>query len=197
MIHAFWTTYATVLAAEVLGDKFLYTTGFLATRYRTTPMMIGIAVAFMAKMGVAVAVGDAIAVLPRLLIAVVTVAGVVGIGRKMWNEPDTGTGPDYRREHSNAEAAMVSCGSVLFSEWADLGQVAAATMAVQFRAPLLVWMGAVAAMMTKAILAAAVGAKVRVWLREHVPEPIVRYGALSVLVLLGALSVAETLLAQR
>ena len=111
MIHAFWTTYATVLAAEVLGDKFLYTTGFLATRYRTTPMMIGIAVAFMAKMGVAVAVGDAIAVLPRLLIAVVTVAGVVGIGRRMWNEPDTGAGADDRGEHSNAEAAMVSCGS--------------------------------------------------------------------------------------
>ena len=38
MSEAFWLTYIAVLAAEVVGDTFLYTTGILATRYRATPM---------------------------------------------------------------------------------------------------------------------------------------------------------------
>ena len=49
MLHPLWATYVAVLAAEILGDKFLYTTGILSTRYRTFPMMIGIAVAFMSR----------------------------------------------------------------------------------------------------------------------------------------------------
>jgi putative Ca2+/H+ antiporter (TMEM165/GDT1 family) len=38
MIEAFGVTYLAVLAAEVVGDKFLFTTGILATRYRPTPL---------------------------------------------------------------------------------------------------------------------------------------------------------------
>src|ERR1035438_5302246 len=44
-------TYVAVFAAEIVGDKLLYTTGVLATRYRTAPIMIGMAIAFMLKMG--------------------------------------------------------------------------------------------------------------------------------------------------
>ena len=51
MIEAFGVTYLAVLVAEIVGDKFLYTTGILATRYRPTPMMLGLALAFMVKMG--------------------------------------------------------------------------------------------------------------------------------------------------
>jgi hypothetical protein len=41
---------------EIVGDKLLYTTGVLATRYRSVSIMIGMAI--FAKMGVAVAAGD-------------------------------------------------------------------------------------------------------------------------------------------
>jgi putative Ca2+/H+ antiporter (TMEM165/GDT1 family) len=192
MIQAFWATYAAVLAAEIVGDKFFYTTDILATRYRTAPMVFGIAIAFMAKMGIAVAIGDIIANLPRVLIALVTAAGAVWIGTKFWNESEPTR--ESRKEHSNSEAAVVSCASVLFSEWADLGQLTAATMAAQFHAPVFVWMGAVAAMMTKAVLAVAIGAELSGWLRRRVPAYVVRYGGLTLLLLLGGLSVAETLL---
>jgi Ca2+/H+ antiporter, TMEM165/GDT1 family len=195
MIQVFWATYAAVFAAEILGDKFLYTTGYLATRYRWTPMMIGIAAAFMTKMGVAVVVGNAISNLPRVMVALVTAAGVVWIATKLWNSSESEQ--EGRTGHSNSEAAMVSFGSVLFSEWADLGQVTAATMAAQFRAPMFVWTGAVAAMMTKAVLAATIGAELRGWLSRHVPEPVARFAGVSLLFLLGGLSVAEALFAQR
>ena len=57
MITIFFATYGAVLIAEIVGDKLLYTTGVLATRYRSASILTGMALAFACKMGVAVAVG--------------------------------------------------------------------------------------------------------------------------------------------
>ena len=195
MLHPFWATYLAVLAAEILGDKFLYTTGVLSTRYRTFPMMIGIAVAFMVKMGVAVAVGDALAQLPRLVVAGVTASGMIALAVRFWRESQPSQPGVSGR--GNLEAAMMSCGSVMFSEWADLGQLTAAAMAVQFHAPIAVFVGAVSAMVTKGFIVATVGAQLRGRLQHRVPAAVVRYGGASLLVLLGVLSVIETLMARR
>ena len=72
MIPVLFATYAAVFVAEIVGDKLLYTTGVLATRYRTVPIMIGMLIAFMAKMAVAVVVGNAISKLPPLAVAALT-----------------------------------------------------------------------------------------------------------------------------
>ena len=61
MLTIFFATYAAVFLAEIVGDKLLYTSGILATRYRSLPIMLGVTLAFMIKMGVAVLLGDAIA----------------------------------------------------------------------------------------------------------------------------------------
>ena len=61
-----------MFVAEIVGDKLLYTTGVLAARYRTLPITLGMAGAFMAKMGVAVLVGEAISRLPPILVASIT-----------------------------------------------------------------------------------------------------------------------------
>lgn len=60
----FLATYGAVFLAEIVGDKLLYTTGILAARYKTVPIMVGMAFAFMIKMGVAVLVGEQIKRLP-------------------------------------------------------------------------------------------------------------------------------------
>ena len=72
MIVIFFATFGAVFIAEIVGDKLLYTTSVLAARYRTLPIMLGMALAFTAKMGVAVMVGSAIAKLPRSLVAAIT-----------------------------------------------------------------------------------------------------------------------------
>ena len=61
-----FATYGAVFIAEIVGDKLLYTTGILATRYRPLPIMFGMGIAFMAKMAVAVLLGKAISTLPPL-----------------------------------------------------------------------------------------------------------------------------------
>ena len=88
MVLIFFTTFGTVFVAEIVGDKLLYTTGVLAARYRTLPIMLGMAVAFMAKMGVAVLVGDAISKLPPILVATITTISFLGVALTLWRKSD-------------------------------------------------------------------------------------------------------------
>jgi putative Ca2+/H+ antiporter (TMEM165/GDT1 family) len=191
MLTIFFATYGAVFLAEIVGDKLLYTTGVLASRYRTAPVMLGMATAFTIKMGVAVLVGAAISRLPRLLVASVTAASFVGVAVALWRKPAETDGE--RREHTARRAALVSFATILLSEWGDVGQVTAATMSARFGLPLVVWAGAVSAMVTKGVLAASIGAGVRGWIRRHVPPRAVRYCGVGLMLLLGLLSVLETL----
>jgi putative Ca2+/H+ antiporter (TMEM165/GDT1 family) len=191
MLPVFFVTYGAVFAAEIVGDKLLYTTGVLAARYRTAPILCGMAAAFMAKMGVAVAVGKAISKLPPLLVAGITAVNFFAIAVVLWRKPDK---RDEKRDQQKASrAAMVSFAAIFFSEWGDVGQITAATMAARFSAPLLVWAGAVSAMVTKGALAATLGAGARQWIADRLSPKTIRYAAVGLLCVLGLLSVMETL----
>ena len=192
MLGLFFATYGAVFLAEIAGDKLLYTTGFLATRYRPVPIMIGMAVAFMAKMAVAVAVGEAISKLPPLLVAAVTATSFIGVAYTVWRKPLRKT-EGKKEDHTAGKAAMVSFAAIFFSEWGDVGQITAATMAARFPSPIVVWLGAVSAMVTKGILAASIGVGVRRWIQNHLSPKVIRYGGVGLLLLLGVLSVIETL----
>ena len=83
------TTYGGVFLAEIVGDKLLYTSGVLATRYRWVAIVCGMALAFMAKMSVAVAVGVLIGkLLPLWLVASLTGVSFLGVAITMWRKPD-------------------------------------------------------------------------------------------------------------
>jgi Ca2+/H+ antiporter, TMEM165/GDT1 family len=191
MIAILIATYGAVFVAEIVGDKLLYTTGVLAMRYRTVPILIGMLIAFMGKMAVAVALGRAISKLPPLLVAALTSISFIGVAITLWRKPLERA--SFEKDRRASHAAAVSFAAIFFSEWGDVGQITAATMAARFGAPLLVWTGAVAAMVTKGALAASVGAGVRQWIVERVPPKVVRYAGVSALLVLGALSVLETL----
>ena len=195
MFVIFFATFGAVFLAEIVGDKLLYTTGVLAARYRTAPIMIGMAAAFMAKMGVAVLIGEAISRLPRLLVAAITAASFLSIAFVLWKKSDRPR--ESKESHRAHKAAMVSFAAIFFSEWGDVGQITAATLAAKYHAALIVWFGAVAAMITKGSLAAFLGAGIRRWIHDRVSPKIVRYVAVSLLLILGALSVIEVLMSKR
>jgi putative Ca2+/H+ antiporter (TMEM165/GDT1 family) len=189
MLVVFFATFGAVFIAEIVGDKLLYTTGVLAARYRTAPIMIGMVTAFMAKMGVAVLIGEVVARLPRLLVAGITAASFIGVAIALWLKDD-----EYRYErdyHKAHRAAMISFAAIFFSEWGDVGQVTAAAMAAKYHVALVVWLGAVAAMITKGSLAAFLGAGIRRWIHDRVSPKVVRYVGVGLLLLLGILSVWE------
>ena len=192
MLPIFLATYGAVFVAEIVGDKLLYTTGVLATRYRTVPILCGMVVAFMAKMGVAVFVGEAISKLPPLLVAAITAINFFGIALVLWRKPDK---REVKPEsYPASRAVMVSFAAIFFSEWGDVGQLTAAGLAAKNPGwPLVVWLGAVSAMATKGALAASIGASVRTWIQNHLTPRTIRYAAVSLLLILGALSVIEIL----
>ncbi len=192
MLFIFFATFGAVFLAEIVGDKLLYTTGVLAARYRTLPIMIGMAAAFMAKMGVAVLVGEAISRLPRTLVAAITAVSFIGVAIALWRKDD-----QYRAERDKQKAhraAMISFAAIFFSEWGDVGQVTAAAMAAKYHVGIVVWLGAVAAMITKGSLAAFLGTGIRRWIQDRVSPVVVRYVGVSLLLILGSLSVIEILI---
>ena len=192
MTLIFFTAFGAVFVAEIVGDKLLYTTGVLAARYRTAPIMLGMAAAFMAKMGVAVVVGEAISRLPRPLVAAITAISFLGVAFVLWKKSDRPS--ESKEDHRASKAAMVSFAAIFFSEWGDVGQITAATLAAKYHVALVVWAGAVTAMITKGTLAAFLGAGIRRWIRDRIPPKVVRYLAVSLLLILGLLSVLEVLI---
>jgi Ca2+/H+ antiporter, TMEM165/GDT1 family len=195
MILVFFATFGTVFVAEIVGDKLLYTTGVLAARYRTLPIMLGMAIAFMAKMGVAVLVGEAISKLPRPLVATITAISFLGVAFALWRKSDRPRNSD--KKHGASKAAMVSFAAIFFSEWGDVGQITAATLAAKYHLALIVWLGAVSAMVTKGALAAFLGAGIRRWISDRIAPKVVRYVAVGLLLVLGLLSVLEILIEKR
>src|SRR5262245_20217876 len=191
MILIFFTAFVAVFIAEIVGDKLLYTTGVLAARYRTAPIMVGMAIAFMAKMGVAVLVGEAIAKLPRILVATITAISFLSVAFVLWRKPDRKQ--ESKQDTTHKKAAMVSFAAIFFSEWGDVGQVTAATLTAKYHLGLVIWLGAVSAMVTKGVLAAFLGAGIRRWIQDRVSPRVIRYVAVGTLLLLGLLTVLEIL----
>src|SRR5580658_1021246 len=120
-------TYIAVFIAEIVGDKLLYTTGVLATRYKTLPILLGMALAFMLKMAFAVLVGHIFALLPKWLVASVTALNFFAIALVLWRKKDKRE--VTAKQYPTYQAALVAFSMIFFSEWGDVGQVTAATMA--------------------------------------------------------------------
>jgi putative Ca2+/H+ antiporter (TMEM165/GDT1 family) len=202
MLEAFLATYAAVFVAEIVGDKLLYTSGVLATRFRWGAVISGMSAAFMAKMAVAVAVGAAIGkLLPPWLVAVLTAMSFVGVAIAMWRRPDVRTPKE--KDTRILRGAAIAFATIFFSEWGDKGMTTAGVWAAAYVSSattrgvsrssiaLLVWVAAVLAMVTKGGLAVTLGASVRLWIANHVQPRYVRYAAVAALVVLGTLSVLE------
>lgn len=175
--------YVTVLFAELLGDKSIYTISSLCSRFRASHVFAGISVAFGAKMAMAVLAGRAIARFPAGIVAAISSAMFVVTAIFLWRR---------KREDAGAAASMrgwrratsLSFGAIFLTEWADVGQTTTAALTARFGHPLLVWSGVTAAMMTKGAVAIAIGAT----LRRRVPEERLRYVAFGLCLLMAVLA---------
>lgn len=182
MASVFLASYTIVFGAEIVGDKTVYTLGSLAARYRVLPLFAGSSAAFMIKMLVAVLLGRTIAKFPVPLVTAVSAVTFFAMALVIWfkkSENDERITAPRR-----GKIALAAFTSILFSEWGDVGQVAAATLAAHYQLLLIVWMGAVLAVMTKAILALIFGAV----MRNRLPTSFLRYATVGTCVILGFLS---------
>lgn len=164
----FFFAYSTVLIAELLGDKTLYTLGVLATRFRLWPIAAGAALAFALKMAAAVLLGRFITSLAPHWIT--TISGLTFLAMA--------GGMLYRLLRPKAQevsVAQIGFGTAFLTaflalflpEWGDPGQLAAALLVAQGAPPLSVWVAGTLAMTTKAVLAGALGVQLRRWLPQR------------------------------
>jgi putative Ca2+/H+ antiporter (TMEM165/GDT1 family) len=85
---------------------------------------------------------------------------------------------------------LIAFAAIFFSEWGDVGQVTAATLTARYQMPLIVWLGASAALLTKGLLAVTLGRG----LRRHIPGHVLRPVSAALCLLMGVVSAAATML---
>jgi Ca2+/H+ antiporter, TMEM165/GDT1 family len=182
VLVAFWT----VLVAELVGDKSIYTIASLALRYRARVVITAITAAFACKMLAAV-------LLARLLIHLQTqwtdilsaVAFFLSALFLWFKEPEPlpkerAASPGWWR------AAMVSFASIFLTEWADPSQIAVAALTIKFHASLATWLGGTLAMTAKGGLAIVLGIR----LSDRLPQRTLRALATASCCILGIIALS-------
>jgi Ca2+/H+ antiporter, TMEM165/GDT1 family len=188
MLYLFAATYATVFVSELIGDKNIYTISSLAMRFRPVPVLCGLSAAFAVKMFAAILFGSLIAGLPEttlnLISALVFFCSATVVGLKQTAQPSEPGLSNY-----GTYAAMVAFGAIFFSEWGDIGQVTTAVLAARYQAPVAVWLAATLALLTKGVLAMALG----LGLRKRMPHRFLRPIAVGICLIMGLASLWQLL----
>jgi len=189
-MSSLFLSYWTVLVAELIGDRSIYTVASLAMRFQPRWVFCGIAAAFCGKMLVAVWCGRLLSELPPLWTGAISAVTFLASAACIWWHRENGETPDAevpgkppaRPPWTNA--VWVAFFSVFFAEWADLGQISAAALVMRFHAPGPVWLGGSLALCTKGGLAIVLGLS----LRERFPRRLVRIVSASSCLLLALVS---------
>lgn len=179
---------AVVFVAE-LGDKSQLMALAFATRYRTTPVLVGITLATSAVHLLSVAVGHGLGgALPTGWIALLGAVMFVGFG--FWTlRGDTLGDDDAARVRRVARSAVLAVTTAFFlAELGDKTMLATITLASTESAT-GVWIGSTVGMVAADALAILVGAQ----LAKRVPEKAIRYGAAASFAIFGLLLVTEGL----
>lgn len=164
--------YSTVLVAELVGDKAIYTVASLALRFRPGLVFGAISVAFMFKMLGAVLLGRAIVHVFGRWTTLASAMALFASALFIWLK-----GPELALAKPTvsadwSRAISVSFSSLFFTEWGDAGQIAAAALTAQTHSSLSVWLGGTLALMTKGGLAIVLGLKLRDRLPRHLLRPL-------------------------
>lgn len=192
MLYLLLLTYGTVFIAELIGDKTVYTISSLSMRFRPLYVFSGIALAFMLKMLAAVLLGQLIAELPTTIVALVSAVTFFVTALVIWFQKK-----DHEKleqpEHGGAfsKAVLISFAAIFFSEWGDIGQITAATLTARYQMPLIVWLGATAALITKGLLAMTLGRGIRRLVPKHILRPL----SASICLIMAVVSVIGSVLA--
>src|SRR4051812_36632719 len=170
MLYLLLATYGTVFLCEWLRDKSLYTITSLTRRFRPLYVFCGFTAAYVIKMGVAVLVGQSITELPTSLLTITTGLTFFITALVIWFRRSDRQPAHSKYSRNFSRVSLVALAAILFSEWGDVGQVMAATLSMRYRLPLIVWLGATLALISKGLLALAIGRG----LRNRIPISVLR-----------------------
>lgn len=158
-LTALFTTFVTILPSE-LPDKTILACLILSSRYRASYVWIGAAAGFLVQVVLATAVGGALSLLPHRWIYAATAAAFLVGAILLWRQKTEGNEEaDRDVRQSFWPVAGTSFAVIFLAEFGDLTQIATASLAAGFHAPVSVGIGATAALWVAAGLAVLVGWK--------------------------------------
>src|SRR5580704_14336222 len=142
------TVFAVIFLSE-LPDKTALASLVLGSRYRPAWVFAGVAAAFAVHVGLAIAAGSLLTLLPHrpleIVVATLFALGAVLLLRGRHEGSDEHT-EIHGKEPGFWRVAWTSFAIILVAEFGDLTQIATATLAARYHDPLSVGVGAVAAL---------------------------------------------------
>jgi len=154
------TVFAVIFPAE-LPDKTALASLVLGSRYRPSWVFAGVAAAFAVHVGLAIAAGSLLALLPHrpleIVVAALFALGAVLLLRSRHDGGDDEHVEVHGRQPGFWQVSWTGFAIVLVAEFGDLTQIATATLAARYGDPLSVGIGAALALWAVAALAIAGG----------------------------------------
>jgi putative Ca2+/H+ antiporter (TMEM165/GDT1 family) len=191
-------TFAAIFVVE-LPDKTFIAALVLSTRYRPLLVWIGVGLAFLLQVLIAVTAGQLATLLPETLIRGVAIAiflvGAVVLYRSApgADAEEAATEEEYAAKATEAKTGFKAIGAsflVLFAaEWGDLSQLLTISLVAKYGEPLSVFAGAWAALLAVSGLAVIAG---RVLLR-YLRLSLLHYIGAGVCLVLAGLTLYELL----
>lgn len=184
MFYLFLVTYGTIFVSELIGDKNVYTISSLAMRFQPFQIFCGFTAAFAIKTMAAILLGRVIAQLPASVVVATSTTTFFLTALVIWFKRSSNVSTERTYNSPWRKAILIPFAAILCSEWGDIGQIMTATLASRYQAPLVVFVGATLALVTKGVLALVVGSS----LRRRVPISILRPVSAILCVILGLMS---------
>lgn len=159
-LDLFISTFALIFVAE-LPDKTAFAALFLATCHHPFAVFLGAAGAFVIQSLVAVTFGSLLSLLPSMFVHIAAGILFLVFAVMMWRKDDSDadeveckeTGKGNRFSKSVASAFM----TIFIAEWGDLTQLATATLAAKYHAPVTIFCASTLALWMVAGIGVLVG----------------------------------------
>jgi putative Ca2+/H+ antiporter (TMEM165/GDT1 family) len=184
------TVFAVIFLSE-LPDKTALASLILGSRYRPGYVFAGVAAAFALHVGLAIAAGSLLTLIPhrplQIVVGVLFALGAVLLLRGRHEKEDDEHVELHGREPGFWRVAWMSFGIILVAEFGDLTQIATATLAARYHDPLSVGVGAVLGLWAVAGVAIVGGRS----LLKVIPLTWITRAAAAVMLVLAAFSLVE------
>jgi putative Ca2+/H+ antiporter (TMEM165/GDT1 family) len=186
VLIAFWT----VLVAELVGDKTIYSVASLALRFRPGLVFVATTAAFAAKALAAVLLAQILVRFHSQWVDVLSAVAFFVSALLIWfREPESPLA-EHRADTRWWKAAAISFGALFLTEWGDPGQIALAAITMKSHLLSASWLGGTLAMATKGGLAITLGLS----LRNRLPMGVLRATASGSCCILGIMALAGSFL---
>jgi putative Ca2+/H+ antiporter (TMEM165/GDT1 family) len=180
---AFWS----VLIAELVGDKSIYALTSLSLRIHWGVVFAAFAAASSMKIMAATLLGSAFMHVHGRWPYVVSAAAFFVSAVLIWVDEPMKIAQENTGRGDWSKGILVCFTSFFFTEWGDPGQIAAAALVLKSHMLLATWIGATLALMTKGVVALALGVQIR----NRLPQKTLRIVASGSCCALGILAIVR------